>query len=528
MEPALETRAGEPLDQAAIQRDFRRLWDTGRFVDLRVERSGPEAAPEVTFRAVEKPPLYLHEVKIRGDAGPKPAVAAGATIDALGAQQAVVALQRDLRRDGYRDAVVRAWTEPAGARQVDLHMDVERGPRYRVDQVRFSGDLALPVEDLRSALEATRPRTVIPGIWRMRPAGSPEAVESDVARLRGLYASRGYFRADVTASEVLVDPDGRLALEYRIGAGPRSRVGAVRVEGRAVEGRGEWSRGLCSCLFEARRKARAEGRMAFDVRLEATERAGDVVDLDARIEAGPAYAVGRIEFRGHHSYSDATLRRAMTLAEGDLFDWNRVYQSFQRVNALDLFAPIGERNVRITQDAGRGVANLTLSLEERSRGQWSLSGPLGPVSVGGPFNGSLAARLPTWGRGVLETSTYYASVGFLGLGPLARYLLFAPRGNVLLYASLARPYLPGQEWVSGFTVSPQWSWKASAFGYGVTQGRQRLRGWLAGGAREQAIVAPVGLGRRPALLCEDRGPRWKWLRGVVGVAMDLLVPGTLL
>src|SRR5918992_4951733 len=85
---------------------------------------------------------------------------------------------------------------------------------------------------------------------------------------------------------------------------------------------------LCEYLLEARRVAESEGRLDFDLVIEA-DGSGD---LTPRVHMGSPYAVGRINFTGHATINDSTLRRAMMLRERDLFDVGKLRRSLARIN----------------------------------------------------------------------------------------------------------------------------------------------------------------------------------------------------
>lgn len=413
---------------------------------------------------------------------------------------------------------------PLGDGSADLAVKVERGRRFRIDRAELSGELGLPAAELGRALQASRPRVRIPFLWTDRPADSEEAIEADVIRLRALYASREYFDAQVAVARIPVG-QGRVALRYRVEAGRLYPIGEIRAGETVLAGGRHWARRLCGCLFDLRRAAgRGPGAAWSSASASMRRKARAGSRWRRNIATGPPYILGRIEFQGHHSYSGSTLRRVMTLAEGDPLDWNRLYQSLRCINELQLFQPIAEGNIHITQDPARGVANLTVALEERRRALWPISGPVGPASLGGPLTASVAARLQKFGQGVLEASTYYAAFGFAGFGRLARLLPLVPNG-ARWSASLSRPYLPGQEWLSGFSVSPQWGWKAALASYGLAQAGRRTRAWLAGGWPQEPVVAPVAFGRAPVLLCEAPTPGLRWLRAAAGLAVDWLLAG---
>jgi outer membrane protein insertion porin family len=531
----LETRSCEPLDSETLSRDVRKLWETGWFHDVRVESTGPsEDGLEVVFRVQEKPVQYLRGVQVIGDGKAKPAIAPGTKIDDLQAHRTGAAVARDLIREGYRESAVRTEIVPVGPRQADLVVSVEAGPKYVIDGVEFTGDLKLDVSELKDALAATRSRTLIPGIWRLRPPSSDEGIQTDINRLKALYASQGYFKADVSLGGVQYSGT-RATVTYHIDAGTQFGVREIRIAGvdaqPPVPAGGVFpARSLCECLLDARRGAEREGRMDFDVAVQAleTERPADSpftqwVDMNLNVETGPAFTLGRILFRGHHSYGDSTLRRAMKLDEGDLFDWNKVHKSLERINGLGLFQPLTPGDIQISRNPERAVADLTIRVKQMPQGRWGLSGPVGPLSLAGPLHGSIVSRLPGWGRGILEMSTYYAVVSVTGFSsPIFRMLSMAPRRDFIPYFSLERPYMAGQEWASGFAITPQLGWKSMVANYGLTQVHRRLRGTVRGDLPLAApIVAPIEFQQSAsALFCEPPRPRLRWLRAAGGFAFD--------
>ena len=148
----------------------------------------------------------------------------------------------------------------------------------------------------------------IPGIWggwRLFPAYSPDAVQSDLGRLQSLYISKGYLDVSLRLDDIRVT-HGDANVTVRVDAGSRYRVSGASIDGVAanVGSPGE----LCPGLFAARREAEKQGIADFAVRLDARGlEPGDStsVDLAAMIDRGPVYHIGRIEFVGRQHYSDA-------------------------------------------------------------------------------------------------------------------------------------------------------------------------------------------------------------------------------
>lgn len=463
-----------------------------------VARPAPLAilpAPRESTRAP-----FLRSIRIEPEGKHRPVrVEPGTPADNHTVEAATAELRQRLVEDGYRDSRVIPDLVPAGFQQVDLVLRVEAGRRYRVDGVLFSGDTGLGHEELKRALRAPRPG---------RPF-SDAALEGDLARLRSLYMGRGYFDATVSLAGVAFPPEKpeKTVVTYALHPGPRYEIEPAEMAS------------LCRCLVDARRKAYREGRLDFEARLELTETAPGEMLLTPRVDTGPPYTVGRIEFRGHRSVGDSTLRRAMVLSEGDPLDAGRLLRSLARIEGLGLFEPMAPENIQVSRREPDQQADITIRVQEQSRGRWALSGPAGPFSLGGPLQALIGTRLPGWGGGALEASTWYLSSSFLTL----------PRGftawrRVQPVAALGRPYLPGQPWLSGIVLSPQLGWRETAARYGAAQLTQPVRARIAGAPPDSPLPVFISKpsGEPGPLICEPARSRWRWLRAAAGIALNWL------
>ena len=137
------------------------------------------------------------------------------------------------------------------------------------------------------------------------------------------------------------------------------------------------------------------------------------MDLTARIWVGSAHAVGRINFAGHSGINDSTLRRAMTIYERDLLDVGQLRRSLARINDIGVFEPLTLADISVAHRDDGVTADLTIPLRERKRRWWSVSGPMLPGI--GMLQASVSSRLPPWGRGVFEATTYFVSLNVAGI-----------------------------------------------------------------------------------------------------------------
>jgi outer membrane protein insertion porin family len=528
---ALRTQVGRQFDTGTIEKDVRQLWSTGRFEDIRVETKNEDEGTAVVFDVVETKPLELHELKIEPSTfGLQLTLPQGTPVTRLRAHQIASQAQKQLQDDGFRDAEVDYRIVPFVGKQVDLKLMVEPGERVRVKEVTFTGDTEFDSKELRGALRDMKIRRVVPPIpgvwngWRLYPGYSPDAAASDVGRLRSLYLSKGYFDASVRLDDVKIDNNEarvRIAAE----AGPKYQVRQLDIEGALTP-----DRDLCSRLFAAKRESERKGILDFaaTVRIgpnQSESPSDPLVDLTASIERGRPYQVGRIDFTGNRHYSEAFLRRNLLLDEGNVFDERLLRKSMARLNETAVFEPISERNTIVHTDPETGIADINVRVTERKRGAWSLSGPVGPASFAGPLDATVNSRLPQWGAGLLELSTYTASISVYAFaGPLMPFLSIGSKLPVWLpILALHRPYSPGEGWKSGFSLAPQLGWQLMALSYGVGQIQHRLLPVLNG---DRGLVPELPVTVETAkgdavMFCEPPNPRFMFLRTPASLVLRL-------
>jgi hypothetical protein len=509
----LATQVGQPYDALTVREDVRKLWNMGRFEDVRVETTPRENGTAVVFRVVETQPRVLHKILIEPSTfGLQLTAPEGTPMNRLRAHALAVEARKQLQAQGYSDPRVDYRLTPFVGNQVDVRLNLEPGVRVRVKQVTFTGKPGINAPELNGALRALKIRRVLPR-WRIFPAYTPEAAQSDLARLRSLYLSRGYFDSSVRLDDVEVQ-GGEARVSITIDPGPLSIVRTPVA-------------GVCSNLLAVRREAERAGVLDFSATLEVRNVAGKpgTVDLAVSEQRGPVYRVGRIDFAGNHHYSDGLVRRNFLLDEGQWLDQRLLRKSMARLNAAMLFEPITERNIVIRADEKSGIADVRVQLTERKGGAWRLSGPVGPASFAGPLEASLSSRLPAWGSGLVELGSYTASISLLAFArPLVPLLSVAPHWPLLPVLALQRPYSPGEGWKSGFVVAPQLGWSGMSLRYSATQIEQRLYPWLAGdrGLTPELPVRVEGAREEAFLICEPRKPRLMPLRTAALVSLRLL------
>ena len=109
-------------------------------------------------------------------------------------------------------------------------------------------------------------------------------------------------------------------------------------------------------------------------------------------------------------------------------------RSLARLNDTGLAKPVTFADILVTRQTDGATADITIPLRTRGRRWWSLSGPIIPGL--GSYQASISARLPTWGRGALDASTYLFTFNVLALARsslgVVTFMSKAPPAVVLL------------------------------------------------------------------------------------------------
>ena len=487
----LKTQSGAPFDRDNLSQDVKTLWRSGQFSDIRVETVPDGDKLKVVFHVESKHALLVQKMDVDPPTpGIKLDLPPYTELDIRGAQEIAARARRQLADSGYPDAKVNAELLATAPGKGKLLLHVDKGRSVDVGGVVFSGNLGAEPAELLKVMRATKSKTLLPAIpglwngWHWHTGYNPDALQSDIANLRSFYYRRGYFDSRVTTGSVDIQ-NGKAKIGVDIQSGPRYAVRNFRLMAadgeREIKPRQDGSfpaKEICGALFEERRKAEQAGVLDFGATIQVQEvpsGTGKQADLTATIQRGPAYEVGRIEFHGNRMFGDATMRREMLLDEGAPLDQTLLRKSLARLNQTGLFEPLNENSVVVNTPPGSNRADVSIWLKERKMRHWMLSGPVGPMNLAGPLQFAIGSRLPSWGRGVFELATYAANLNFMLLPkPLGNLIPFLPNKRFLTVLTIQRPSLPGQTFLSGFTIVPQFGWQGLVASYGVSQTRTLL------------------------------------------------------
>ncbi len=369
----LGVKAGDRYDAEQVSRAFPKLWESGLFEDIRLEKEAAPGGVRIVAIVVERPrvadlefrgnkKLTTSQLKDKLKEG-KVEIRVGAPVSLRDVSKGKSVLTEAYRAEGFRSAVVDATVEPMGEnnerRVVFL---VDEGDKIKIDDIKFTGNTVFSDRRLYYAMKKTR-ETNFYQFWDSKDVYSQTNYEEDIESIKKVYQNAGY--KDIVVKDPVIStftvnptetrPDKvkrRAKIEIPLVEGERYYFGSVKVEGatifppeRLVRFFG-WEEGkplnravLADGMKTIDEIYRGRGYIYAFMNPEYVERPGkgNLVDVTVRITEGDQFRVGRVEFTGNKTTKDKVLRRELQLFEGDVLDMESFKKGLFKITQLGYF-----------------------------------------------------------------------------------------------------------------------------------------------------------------------------------------------
>jgi outer membrane protein insertion porin family len=412
---------GQPLNEEALNKNIKQLWDRNLVDDVQVESVPTAGGVRLVITVTERP--ILRSIDYQGlkrisktDLQDKLTtqrirVHEGEPLS-LGELQRVKALIEEMYGEkGYRFATAQYAVTEVAPNEKKVVFTVDEGDRVRISDIEFEGNTVFNDSRLRLTMKNTKESAFISRVTK-KDLYDPAKLQEDLDKVRDLYRGVGYKNVVMGDPKVEVktvdlketgskDQKRRMFITIPIEEGERWKFGQVSIEGnkvyteknllRAFERKANgWLRAkvVDDAVKEITDAYHNTGYIFARVEPELIERPERVADLVVHITEGEQFKVGRIEFQGNARTKDKVLRRELRVYEGGLVNVTAIRNSVTKVNQLGYFKLNEENPVDIDTDSEKKKVNLLFKGEESDRtelqfgGGWSqLDGFFGQFGV---------------------------------------------------------------------------------------------------------------------------------------------------
>lgn len=393
----LSSREGDPYSEELLKRDFKVLWETGFFSDIRMEREdGPEG--KIVRIIVEENPLIKSIVYKTGrkvkqnDIVDKlkeenESILAYSYYNPYKIQKIKKIIQDLLLEKGMMSAEVDVKINEKEKNEFELVFDINEGSRAKVGAVEFEGESKLLESVLRSAMKQNKKQGLMSWISG-KDVYKKNKLDEDLEAIREKFKEHGYMEAtvgeprieEITKRSVFLKKRKMLKIIIPVDAGYLYRVGEVKIEGSKV---------LALKPLRKMIKLKEGDIYNFKLREQSVEDIQEIYadggyllaqiypveNMDPKrkrisvtfniLEGDPVY-VNTLQFKGNTYTKDKVLRREMLIREGERFRLTMFKNSMLRLQQLGLVQLEGEPDLK--RDPGNpNLMDVTLNVKELQR-----------------------------------------------------------------------------------------------------------------------------------------------------------------
>ena len=356
---ALGIERGDPYDVLVVRQRFRALWVLGLFNDITMETErGPAGGTVLVIKVDERPVLSAvtyQENKVVTRTAIEDrlrerdlTLRLGKPIDMGAVFFAQTAIRDLLAEKGHLDPSVTVDVSNVTETTRGVHFGIVPGGKTRIRSIDFTGNEVLSDGRLKGELKLTQEsKWYWP--WSSKSLYHPAKWDQDAGGLRDLYQSRGHLDVEIRPPIVTVEAQDppKKAPEAVADAPPPV---ATEPDGASGE----------TPKAEAKRARKAEKKREKD------DKRKTWVALQVPVVEGPQYTLGTVTVHGATVVSEATIRKAIPLQEGDVLDNGKLKGAIDQItkayeNRGHLYAQVVRR---IERREGQNVADVAVQIDE--------------------------------------------------------------------------------------------------------------------------------------------------------------------
>ena len=365
----MRTREGLTYDEERLREDFRSLWATGFFEDIRLDVSDGSSGKLVKVVLKENRLIAVVEWKLsrkvkQGDIDEKlkeaqVSLSAFSYYSPAKARKVEGVVRDMLVAKGFNDAQVKVEEKAEGSEQVKLLVRVEAGAKTRIGLVEFPGLTGKGVSAtfLRLGMKNNRQHGLL-AMLGSKDVYNRDKIEEDLEEVRQRLQQRGYLEAKVGTPELSVVTQASvwgksqrmLKLVIPVDMGPRYKVGQITIEGSKVIPAAflrQFVKLKPGSTYNIKKRNKSVEQMQkfygglgyFYCQVAPEENLDpvrQVADLKVRVQENELAYLGKLEFVGNTFTKDHVIRREWLLREGRRLNTNALEDSMRRMKQLGL------------------------------------------------------------------------------------------------------------------------------------------------------------------------------------------------
>lgn len=363
----LSSREGSDYDEELLRRDFRVLWSTGFFSNIKIEREEGKQGKIVRI-VVEENPIVKEIVYKTGKRLKEDDI-----VNKLKEKEEYIlpysyyspykihrikqTIKELLLEKGLTDGNIDVNLDKKGKNELEVVFHIKEGSRIKVGEIVFEGNPRLRESVLKGAMKENKEHGLISTIVG-KDTFNQNKLDEDLTGLKKKLQEKGYMEAtvgeprieEITKRTLFLKRKNMKKIVIPVEAGEQYSVGEVKIESNKL---------ISSKYLNSLIKLREGDIYSTKAREKAVEKIGEIyqnighlyaqvmpvenldpkrkrVNVTFHIYEGEVAYLHRLEFIGNTYTKDKVIRREILLREGDRFSLELFKNSILRLRQLGL------------------------------------------------------------------------------------------------------------------------------------------------------------------------------------------------
>lgn len=394
----LKSRVNGEYSPETLRKDFKTLWDTGFFKDIKIDVNDVEGGKAVKIVVSENPVITsvkyelgkkIKKTDIEDKLQDNNIVLSTFSYYSSSKLKKMEKVIKDfLIEKSYNDGTVKI-VETASKGGVDLLIKVDPGSKTRIGIIDFPGLNTKYISPyfLRWGMKNNKPHGILSAITG-KDVYNKEKMGDDLKNVKLRLQQKGYLEAKVgnpvfsriNKMTLFGKLQRMIKISIPIELGPRYRTGKVTFEGNKIV-RSDYLQKYVTLVpgkvynFKKRNKiieniqkfygsiGHFYAQIAPEENLDPVKK---IADLNVRINENELAYVGRMEFTGNTFTKDKVIRREWLLREGHRFNTGALESSIRRMKQLGLVTIEKMPEIKPDPDDPQKI-NMNIEVKELNR-----------------------------------------------------------------------------------------------------------------------------------------------------------------
>jgi outer membrane protein insertion porin family len=378
----IKTRVGQDYNQSMISDDLKRLYNTGYFSDVSVDRQDQDNGFKVIFIVVEKEivdGITFSKLKYMKPNGilSKIKTAKGKFLDNKMLNDDIRTIEELYAKKGLSQAKVKVETDRDEINnKVNVHFVIKEGYQVKIKNILFEGNTTFSRKRLMKVIKSRYAWLFNSGFLKA------DVLDEDMERLKAFYEKEGFIDATVT-SDIDEISESKRMVKIHINEGQRYYVEQITLVGnkimtndqvfevmKEIKETGVFSRDKLTVDISNIRSLYFDAGYIFVNVVESTSLNPKTGKVDVRLDIteGDLAYINQIKIQGNDRTRDVVIRREVRLFPGDRFDGSKLRRTKERLRNLGYFEDV---NFDIEDTENPTKKDLVVLVKEAKTGSFS-------------------------------------------------------------------------------------------------------------------------------------------------------------